>query len=201
MEIILEEKQSNHESKPIVFVNKKSLKVIKNKQNNYSILYNVKNNNIYLPKIINFNTIQLVYEINRDFFDDCNIKIINENEKEGEAVIYMLVKPFFKDLGILRRYAYLKAKIFKTDDKIHFEIKNNYNEPPKSLNIPDDAYLLPLDDMGISFDIIDQHNVNARHDIHFSASFEIPEFIEKLALPIFGKIFTRTKQFIENIQV
>ena len=197
MEIISEEKTNNSAALPKVFVNKKSLKVIKNKQNDYSILYNVKNNNIYLPKIINFNVIQLVYEINRDFFDDCNIQIINENE----AIIYMLIKHFFKELGIVRRYAYLNAKIIHKDNNFEFQIKTNHDEPTKNIIIPNDAYLLPLDDMVISFDIIDQHNVNAKHNIHFSSSFEIPEIVEKLALPLFAKIFTRTKQFIENIQV
>jgi hypothetical protein len=81
------EKQTLINNKNLI-VNKKDLKVIKNKTNDYSIFYNIKNTNIYLLKIINFNIIQLIYEINKDIFDEFNIEIINENE----AIVYIIMQ-------------------------------------------------------------------------------------------------------------
>jgi hypothetical protein len=182
---------------PYVIIKKKNLQVIKNKTNDYSILYNIKNPNIYLPQIINFSFIKLIYQLNQEVFEDCHIEEISDTESK----VYILVKHYFKELGLPKRYTYLNAKIIKTQTDILFKFATIYDElPPNSVNMPQDATLLPMDNMDVSYHIINQHNVVARHDIHFAAKFDIPEFVEKFSLTLFSKMFIRTKQFIDNIK-
>ena len=181
---------------PYVIVNKKSLQVIKNKTNDYSILYTMKNHHIYLPQIINFTFIQLIYQLNKEVFEDYHIQQISETE----AKVYILVKHYFKELGLPRRYTYLNVKVTKTETDIFYTFETNYDElPPEEAKKPNDVSLLPMDNMCVNYHIIDQHNVEARHDIKFSTKFDIPEFMEKFSLTLFSKMFIRTKQFIENI--
>jgi hypothetical protein len=82
-----ENKTNQSNAIPYIIVNKKSLQVIKNKINDYSILYSMKNHHIYLPQIINFTFIQLIYQLNKEVFEDCYIEQISETE----AKVYILV--------------------------------------------------------------------------------------------------------------
>lgn len=201
MQSILESNENNNSnnknnSSLNIIVDKKDFKVIKNKTNDYSILYNIKNNNIYLPKILNFSIIKLICEINKDVFEDCNIEMINDNE----ANVYILVKHYFKELGIPKRYLYLNAKIEVTNNSIIFKINTIYDKLPNINNFPDDVSILPMDNMIAICDITDHHNVVFVNNIFFSASFDIPEFVEKFSLILLSKLFLRIKQFIENIK-
>lgn len=196
MNLNLEEPNKEPNKEPNIIINKKSLKVIKNERNNYTIIYNIKNENIYLPKIIDFSILKIIYEINRDVFEDYNIEMIDENE----ANIYFLVKHYFKELGIPKRYIYLNAKIIRTSDNIDFNIKIIYNKLPNINNIHIDASILPVDYMDVICNIKNQHNVVFLNNIIFLKRIEIPEFIEKFSLTLFSKMFIRTKQFIENIK-
>ncbi len=179
-----------------IIVDKKDFKVIKNKTNDYSIMYNIKNKNIYLQKILNFSIIKLICDINKDVFEDCNIEMINENE----ANVYILVKHYFKELGIPKRYLYLNAKIDITNNSIVFKLKTIYDKLPSINNFPDNVTILPMDNMIANCDITDHHNVVFINNIFFSASFDIPEFVEKFSLILLSKLFLRIKQFIENIK-
>ncbi len=179
-----------------IIVDKKDFKVIKNKTNDYSIMYNIKNKNIYLQKILNFSIIKLICDINKDVFEDCNFELINENE----ANVYILVKHYFKELGIPKRYLYLNAKIDITNNSIVFKLKTIYDKLPSINNFPDNVTILPMDNMIANCDITDHHNVVFINNIFFSASFDIPEFVEKFSLILLSKLFLRIKQFIENIK-
>jgi hypothetical protein len=179
-----------------MIVNKKNLKIIKNKRNDYSILHNIVNYNIYLPKILNFSIIELICKVNEDVFEEFNIEMINENE----ANVYILIKHYFKELGMPRRYSYLNVKINKTDNFINFNLETIYDKLPNVLNFPSDVSILPMDKLTVNCNIADNHNVIFINNILFSDSFDIPEFIEKFSLTLFSKMFLRTKQFIETIK-
>ena len=59
---------------------KEGFTFIKNEQNNYSLTFEMENNHIILSKIIDFNLVKLIYDLNKDIYEKANIKIINENE-------------------------------------------------------------------------------------------------------------------------
>lgn len=201
MEVYLENNESNknlnQNQLPRIIIDKKKLKIIKNEKNNYDILYNLKNHNIYLSQIINFDLIKLIYEINKDVFEDFNIEIINENE----ANIYLLLKHYFKELGFPKRYLYLNLQKEKKENNIQFKFKTIYDDLPNINNFPSDVIILPIDTMNVNYDFISDHNLKANHNIIFLSTFEIPDFIEKITLTIFSNMFLRTKQFIENIKL
>uniref|UniRef100_A0A6C0KXD0 Uncharacterized protein n=1 Tax=viral metagenome TaxID=1070528 RepID=A0A6C0KXD0_9ZZZZ len=181
---------------PNIIVNKKNLQIIKNKRNDYSILYRIENHNIYLPKILNFSIIKLICEVNKDVFEDFNIEFVNENE----ANVYILVKHYFKELSLPKRYSYLNTKISEIDNFIIFNLNTIYDKLPNIKNFPNDVSLLPMDRMIVNCDISDQHNVVFSNNVLFSDSFIIPDFVEKFSLILFSKMFLRTKQFIETIK-
>jgi len=86
-----------------VLYSKEGFKFTKNKNNDYSISFLMQNNSIVLSKIIDFNLIKLIYELNPDVYEKINMEIINENE----AISNLLMKHLFKDLGLPQRYSYL----------------------------------------------------------------------------------------------
>ena len=49
------------------------------KKNHYSLTFTIENNNILLPKIIDFNLIKLIYDLNPDVYEKVDVEKINEN--------------------------------------------------------------------------------------------------------------------------
>jgi len=50
------------------------------KKNNYKIAFFMENSNIILSKIIDFNLIKLIYDLNGDVYEKVSIEQLNENE-------------------------------------------------------------------------------------------------------------------------
>jgi len=84
----------------------------KNEKNNYSLSFGMENNNIILSKIIDFNLVKLIYDLNNDIYEKVNLKIINDNE----ATINLLMRHLFEDLGLPQRFSIyiLKKHLKKT---------------------------------------------------------------------------------------
>ena len=49
----------------------------KNEKNNYSLSFEMVNKNIILSKIIDFNLVKLIYDLNSDIYEKINLNIIN----------------------------------------------------------------------------------------------------------------------------
>ena len=64
------------------------------KKNHYSLTFSMENNKIVLSKIIDFNLIKLIYDLNPDVYEKVNIEKINDNE----VILTLLMKHFFEDL-------------------------------------------------------------------------------------------------------
>lgn len=171
------------------------LEFIKLKKNNYSTIFSICNNNILLPKIINFDIVDLIYKLNPDIYEFIKLNKINDNEAELIAV----TKHFFKDLGLPQRFAHLKIiKIIK-DDSIEFQSTSIINDK-KPPNVPENAQQLPIVLIKSVCNIINPHEISIIQNIQLNdKSIPVPPYIEKMFGSIIKKIFTRVKQFIENI--
>ena len=170
---------------------KEGLNIIKNNKNNYSLLFSIENNNIYLPNIIHFNTINILGELYPELIEKYDLQI---NENKNEAIIYILFKHLFEDLGLPQYYIYIEIKknitenisfVFKSIDlnNIHFEI-----EP---INITNSK---------INCFIKSPHNISVEWNI-LLGNVDIPEYVEKILGLIIYKLFNGIKQFIENINI
>jgi hypothetical protein len=178
-----------------VLFNKNGVKLIKIQKNNYNLQFIMENNNIVLSKIIDFNLIKLIYDLNKDIYEKVNIEKINENE----AIVNFLMKNFFEDLGLAQKFSFFNIKKSEEVNKIIFNSKTITSYRP--LDMPDDAEILNMDNFNVICEIINSHKILFNFTIIFNENVNVPNFAEKIIGQIINKIFNRLKQFIENIRM
>jgi uncharacterized protein YkvS len=183
-------------SEHITLFNKDGFIFSQNGSYNYEIKFEMKNNNIILDKIVNFGLIKLVYDLNPDIYLTSSLDKLNENE----AIVTLLLKHFFEDLGMTQRYSYMHMKKRQEDNKIIFEGQSILGNKPEC--IPKEAEILALQNVVCVCEIITPHAINFSFSIFFSNKHRIPPpFVQKMIGVILNKIFKRVKQFIENMQL
>jgi hypothetical protein len=180
---------------PIILYSKEGFNFIKNKKNDYSLSFQMENNNIILSKIIDFNLVKLIYDLNSDIYEKVNIKIINENE----AIVNLLMKHLFQDLGLPQRFSYLHIKRYINQESISFFSESIKSERPPDM--PDDAELMNITNSIINCNIITPHIIKFECNIVFDKTMIVPAIAEKMIGLILYKIFNRVKQFIENVRM
>jgi hypothetical protein len=182
-------------SEPIVLYSKEGLEFKKIKNNNYNLIFDMENYNIILAKIIDFSLLKLIYELNGDIYEKTDIKKINENE----AILTLLMKNLFEDLGLPQRFTYVHIKKNIEEHKISFVSESIRSERPQG--IPIDSKLMPIKTSICDCFIINPHKIKFCCDITFDDEMNIPQFAEKIVGLILFKIFKRVKQFIENVRL
>jgi hypothetical protein len=111
------------------------------KDNEYYSSFCLNNPNIILSQIIDFNLMKLVYDLNTDIFEKTNLAINDDDT----AVITVLLKHFFKDLGLPQKYSVLHIQRILDEDKIIFKGKTKENIANETLmNFPINAELLSI---------------------------------------------------------
>jgi len=178
-----------------VLYTKEGFHFVKHKKNNYSLSFEMKNNNIILANIIDFTLVKLIYDLNGDIYEKIDFDKINDNE----AVMTMLVKHLFEELGLPQRFSYVHMTKNIEQNKITFISQSIYSERPQGM--PSEAEQMPLKNMICSCDILTPHHIGFKCDITFEANMIVPPFIEKIIGLILFKIFNRVKQFIENVRM
>ena len=176
-----------------VLFNKEGLKFVKVKKNHYKLNFSMENKNIMISKIIDFNLIKLIYDLNSDIYEKVHIETLNENQ----VVTTLLIKHLFEDLGLPQRFSYNHISKFVEERRITFLSKSIKSQRPEG--VPNDAELMAIEDMTIICDIITNHKAVFSLNILFDSELNVPAFVEKIVGVIVGKIFKRVKQFIENV--
>jgi hypothetical protein len=174
---------------------KEGFRFVKNENNNYNLSFEMENNHIILSKIIDFNLVKLIYDLNVDIYEKVNLKIINENE----ATINLLMKHLFEDLGLPQRFSYVHVKKTFEPNSISFELQTIKSNRPEGM--PLDAELMPMKNMICNCDIITQHKIKFTFNVLFENHMLLPPVVEKIVGLILYKIFNRVKQFIENVRI
>jgi hypothetical protein len=180
---------------PVVLYSKEGFIFTKNEKNNYSLSFSMQNNFIILSKIIDFNLIKLIYDLNNDVYEKINMNIINENE----AITTLLMKHLFKDLGLPQRFCYVHINKIVQENSIKFISQTIKPEIPEGM--PNNAELMPIKNMICDCIIITPHQIEFICNIEFENSIVIQSLIEKLVGLVLYKIFNRVKQFIENVRI
>lgn len=186
---------------PNIILSKKNANFIKNGPNNFSLFFSLQNNNIIIPKIIDFDLIKTIYDLNTDIYE----KVIMTKIDEKQVILNILFKPLFEDLGFPQIYSYIKVeKTIIYDDlsnkkyrEIIFHSSSITNEKPT--NIPDDAKLFHLNDMIMNCKILDNHNIELNCTLNINENVNIPKIGEKIIGNILYKILERFKLFIDKI--
>jgi hypothetical protein len=167
----------------------------KNEKNNYSLSFEMENNNINLSKIIDFNLVKLIYDLNSDIYEKVNLQIINENE----ATIVLLMKHLFEEIGLPQRFSNIYMTKIVEENNIKFVSQTIKSERPQ--NMPPDAESMNIKTMTFNCNLLTQHKIKVTCNILFEDIMNIPEVIEKIVGLILYKIFNRVKQFIENVRM
>ena len=165
------------------------------KEHSYKIHFTMENKNIILPNIIDFSLIKLIYDLNSDIYETVNLEKLNENE----AIITLVMKYFFEDLGLPQRFLYIHMKKRIENNCIWFESTSIRSYRPD--NIPIDSEIMPIKNMVNICNICSPHNIDFIFSVFFEEELEIPLFAEKMVGIIIHKIFKRVKQFIENLRI
>ena len=182
-----------------ILLDKDGFKFYKTKDNDYYSSFCLNNPNIILSQIIDFNLMKLVYDLNTEIYEKTNLTI----NDDGTAIITVLLKHFFKDLGLPQKYSVLQMQRILDEDKIIFMGKTKQNidvtEIRTNYDIPTNAELLSISDIKNICTILSPHKIACVFYITFDKNITIPPFVEKIISNITHKIFIRVKQFIENI--
>lgn len=161
----------------------------------YTLDFMMKNSKIILPKIIDFNLVKLIYDLNNDIYERVNIQLL---DNDG-AILTLLMKNLFEDLGLPQRFSYLHMRKNVNDNSIIFTSKSIKTERPNDM--PEESELLPIEQLNCVCDIVTEHLVKFTCQVSFDNTMNIPPFVEKTVGLILFKIFKRVKQFIENVSI
>ena len=178
-----------------VLFEKEGLKFSKFGTNHYCTTFIIKNDNIRLVDVINFDLIKLMYDLNPDIYEFVQLEKLGDDD----ARCLLILKHFFEDLGLPQRYAYLHIHKSTIDKDIVFDASSDYTNPPK--NIPTSCKPTSIKNVKSVCEIITQHDIQFTHNIYFDEANVMPIFVEKMVGVIIHKIFKRVKQFIESVRV
>jgi hypothetical protein len=194
--------EEEKEEKSKVILNKDGMKFVKHSNNAFHLSFSLENQFINVPAIINFELIKLIYDLNPDIYE----KVILKKNSEEEAIITLLMKHFFVDLGLKQKYSHVimrKKIIVNENDNNSLQIQfstTTVQASEKQEIIPDEAELVQIENMQIVVDCVSSNLCVFNCLILFNKQFNIPPFIEKMIGLIINKVFNRGKQFIENIR-
>jgi hypothetical protein len=175
-----------------VIMEKEGMKFARTSKNHYQMIFSIQNKTIHLPSIINFDLVKFIYDLNPDIYEKVHLEKINSKE----AVVTLLMKHFFQDIGLPQRYSHIHIERFETSETIHFQSQTIHADKPEW--IPKETQLVSMKSMNLLCDIITPHKVNISTFVVFNENHVVPPFMEKFVGMILHKIFNRLKQFIEN---
>jgi hypothetical protein len=183
------------DSPETILFNKEGFIFSRIKKNQYKLEFTMENKNIIISKIIDFNLIKLIYDLNPDVYEKVDLQQVNEYE----AIASLLLKHFFEDLGLPQKYSFLHIRKVVEERKIIFKSQSIKTHRPEG--IPDDCEQMSIQDFIGVCDIVTPHKVQFTFNVLFEPNANIPAFAEKMIGSILFKVFKRVKQFIENVRI
>lgn len=178
---------------------KNGMKLIRKPDNIFNFNCTIENKNIYMDKIMSFELVKLIFEINNDIYE----KVVMNKIDDNEAEFVFVMKHFFADIGLPQRYYHFKLiKNFNhNENKITFSSETIYNKKPDYID--KDIEFLPINKMDFEcqFTSLQRDKMLFSSFIIFDKNLSIPEYVEKVVGLIVHKIFIRVKQFIEMYRI
>jgi hypothetical protein len=180
------------ESKSNVIMKKDGFSFEKLDNKCYYTTFDIKNKNLNLTNIINFDLIKVLYDLNPDIYDLVEIEKINENE----ANLIIVMKHLFKDLGIPQKYSYLNIKLHKSQYFFKFESKPIKRSKPSQ--VPISAEVVDFDHIETIGEFITNSHVIVKNYTYIGSVTNQMSYFDKIAASITYKIITRLINFIYN---
>ena len=178
-----------------ILFNKEGLLFSRVAQNQYRLTFNIQNNNIVLAQIIDFGLIKLIFDLNTDIYERVNVTPVSNTE----VVATLLMKHLFEDLGLSQRFSHIRVKKAVEERSIIFNAHSIKGVRPEGM--PVDAEPVAIQELTCVCNLVTPHTIAFVVDVIFDRVMSIPQFIEKIVGMVIFKIFSRVKQFIENVRL
>lgn len=162
----------------------------------FRMSFAIQNKNIMLASVINFDLLKLIYDLNKDICE----KVEMQKLDESSAVITILIKNFFEDLGLPQRYSCLHIQKSELNNG---QIVFDFSTFPKfkASWLPNDLELATIDEIRLVCIPQTPHEIHFVCHVQFPTHQNIPAFVQKMSVMIVNKIINRLKQFIENVKI
>jgi hypothetical protein len=161
-------------------------------RNHYGLAFSLENNNLYLPSIVNLDFVKVLYSLSPEIFSSVHLEKINDTE----GILLILIKPLFKELGVVQRFMYFHVKRIQLGNTIVIESQTIRTERP--VCVPVDAELINVDTFTNEFTFHSQHKVDVVNKIILGNEVVIPPFVDKVMKTLVVRIFKRVKEFVEK---
>ncbi len=192
----------------IVLSTSNGITFIKRHDNSYRIVCSVANPTIMMDRLINFDIITLIHKLNSDIFEYVHTDILSDDR----STVFVLMKPFFADVGMTQKYSYFdikKTSTFKDDDGLEpnsrqivrqvFSITGITTHIPENIDVPPNCELIVAESAVITVSIVSPHEMSISTDICFDKTVAVESFVENIICNITSRGFSRVKQFIERV--
>lgn len=171
--------------------NKYPLKICRIDTNQYFVEAKLSYKKIDIVKLLEFNSLHILKNLNQDIIENIFITIIDNNF----ASLFIEYKHFLKDFGFAQFAVDLMVERVENNDIIEFLCRNN----TIAREIDKKCTILPIDNLFVRFHILTSSEIKIIIDSKINIHFDIPIFIEKFIIRIIHKMFIRLKEFIEIV--
>lgn len=179
-----------------VLHNKDGTLILKLGDGCFQIRFSIENKNIMLNSVLNFDLIKLIHDLNKDICEKVELQKLDDSY----AIMTLLIKNFFEDLGISQKFSCLQIhrQVVSPQETIFlFSTFTNY----KPSWLPSDLELAQIDNISLKCFCSSPHKVDFECFIQFPNNQNSPAFVQKMSVMIVHKIINRLKQFIENVKI
>ena len=165
------------------------------KTNTFYIAFECENPKINLKKLINLKIYNILFELNKDIFDNIHVNKINKNE----ANVMFLFKSIGKEVGIKKKFLYTKTKIIKNKENKSISFITNDEEYNLDKNISSKYDKIETKYENLFIKKINKHKIQLQYMFNYDIKEELPIYMENVMGFMMKKIFFRLKNFIENL--
>lgn len=186
---------------PKQLLKKDDFSINKINENQYYVEFMIENNGLNMISIVNFDILKLVYDLNTDIYEKSDLQKINETE----AVITLVLKPLFADLGLPQRYVHLHmTKTTDLPNQTVYFTGHSVSPDPIILEqlsmVSAELEPLPVEKISVTCRCVKTHQLCISYVMQLhKKKIKIPVFVEKGITMIIYKMFSKIKQFIENV--
>ena len=166
----------------------------KNKINNNFILdFSIENPNINVYNIVNFSLYKLIADLNQDILE--RIEIINIISEDTECDLLFLFKPFSKELGMSKKYMYIKTIKTIENNVIKFM---SYDLDISRLNVELPGYeKITSEVASLVIKILSHHSAKVTYEFNININEDLPLYMQNMSGLMMKKLFYKLKTFIE----
>jgi len=193
--------KTNDLSQMQTIVQKKDFTFSRVQKNKYRVVTKIENKNMQIKRVVDFHIVQLIYEINKEFFEKIHLDI---NESKDQAYMCLMLRNLFEKIGFKQQCLSLQlTKVEPNESTVVFMGKKDDKTIEKYMdsNKVNGFEVIPVD----KFTIISQ--LHSEHELDLTLELELNETTRKItyiAEKAFGMllkhVFLKTKRFIEALK-